>query len=595
MVVSVGKEKVLLCSLNAKFIHSSLSLRYLQAYTLAKSGLRIDIKEFTINQATSDIMADIYQQHPKFLGFSCYIWNIKEILDICADYKKVAPETIIILGGPEVSYDAEQLLQDNPYVDYVVRGEGEVTFNALLLALQGDTPLENINGISYRYDGETYNNQDRELIADLDVIPFPYQNELDKLTDRIVYYEGSRGCPFRCSYCLSSTSKRVRSFSLERVKNDLALMLRYQVREIKFVDRTFNYDEKRVKEIISFIVEHRGTVKIHFEIDAKLFSDSMLEYLNDVPPDLFNFEIGVQSTFKPALDAVRRNLNWEKLSYNIKKLRSRKNIHLHLDLIAGLPEENFDNFTRSFNMVYDLQPDVLQLGFLKLLKGSDLLKESEQYGYVYQSKPPYQVLSNRYITYDQILILNRIEDILDRYYNSGDMRETIPYITSVIYGNNAIRFYDEYSHYWNINCLFEIGHKKEELYNYLQSFIKEKYPNHLDITNELLKFDYLCNNHRYGLPTGLYSYNPDKINDLIYSYTRDKNFVAEHLGSFAARTPREIKKLIHIEYFQVDPRTYQKVDHNLALMFIYDPIKKVVAKIVNLENHNTFISPTTRT
>ena len=583
MLVKVGMERVLLCALNAKYIHSSLALRSLQAYNLAHTKFDIRIKEFTINQKTMDIMADIYLTRPDVLGFSCYIWNIKPILELCADYKKVAPRTIIVLGGPEVSYDAKQLLYDNPFIDYVIRGEGEATLKELLGGINGELPRESIKGISYRDQGQIFSNPDRELIPCLDDIPFAYRDEMNQLSDRVVYYESSRGCPFRCTYCLSSNSPGMRNLSLERVKSDLDMMLDYQVREIKFVDRTFNCDEKRAREIMDFIISRRSKSKVHLEIDAGLFSDSMLDYLAGVPPNLFNFEIGVQSTFKPALDAVRRNFNWDRLSHNINRLRSYHNIHLHLDLIAGLPGENYETFKRSFDMVYNLKPDMLQLGFLKILKGTPLQKECDRYGYVYQSHSPYQILSNHAINYEEIMTLTCIEEILAKYYNSSDMMTAVDYVGQVIYAGNAMSFYEDFSRYWLAQRWVGIGHKKEILYSYLQMFVDEKHSSHREIVNELLKYDYLCCNHRYGLPKGLYSHNPPNINDLIYSYTKDKLFLSQHLTAFEGKTAGEIKKLVHIEYFKVDPRTFKKVDNDLMLMFVYNPITKIADKIIELE------------
>lgn len=427
-----GIKRVLLSTLNAKYIHSSLALRYLQAYCQGQDGFTVSIKEFTINQPLPAILGEIYLHQPDVLGFACYIWNIGEIMSLCADYRKVAPHTVIILGGPEVSYNAEQVLLEHPYIDGVVRGEGEESFLDLLQAIQAQQPWGSVSGISYRQDGRINNNPERDRITDLDRIPFPYQHEMEMLADRVVYYESSRGCPFRCTYCLSSISPGVRYLSLERVKTDLSFLLSQPLREIKFVDRTFNCDESRAREIIDFIVAHRGTAKIHFEIDAGLFSEGMLDFLETVPPDLFNFEIGIQSTFEPALAAVRRRQDWNKLSHNIRRLQRYRNIHLHLDLIAGLPGEDYNCFRRSFNMVYDLQPDILQLGFLKVLKGSDLDHSSHQHGYIYQSQAPYQVLANCDLAYEEILLLARVEDMLAKYYNSGDMPRTAAYIVQEI-------------------------------------------------------------------------------------------------------------------------------------------------------------------
>ncbi len=577
-------NKVLLCALNAKYIHSSLSLRYLRAYIQASPrGQQVDIKEFTINESTQNIMAAIYSYKPNVLGFSCYIWNIRFILEICEDLKQVSPHTIIILGGPEVSYDAEHILYNYPYIDFVVRGEGEQTLHELLTALNDGQNVAAINGISYRSGEEIRRNPERGLIKNLDEVPFPYPENLAELTDRIVYYESSRGCPFNCSYCLSSTTKGIRYRSIDRVKSDLAVMLRHNVREIKFVDRTFNCDENRAREIIQFIIEHRTRVKIHLEMDAQLLSRAMLDYLEGVPPGLFNLEIGIQSTYKPALEAVRRNFDWEKLSSNIKELKAFHNFHLHLDLIAGLPGESYSEFTQSFNMVYGLEPDVLQLGFLKLLKGSAIRKESDRYNYVFQSKPPYQILANSSMSYEEIVRLNLIEDILDKYYNSGSLGKTIAYIVNEIYDGKAMSFYEELAEFWQLNRWFGVGHKKEALYQYLQAFMMQRHPSHSEISHELLKYDYLCCNHKHGLPDGLISHNPDSANDIINKFTRDKDFVLQYLRDMSLKSPREIRKYLRIEYFYIDPRTITKAKTAIPILFIYKPVTKVDAEVIYIE------------
>jgi len=576
-------KKVVLCALNAKYIHSSLSLRYLQAYCRQYNNCQIDIREFTINQSASETMAEIFLLQPDILAFSCYIWNINKICEICADYKKVAPSTHIILGGPEVSYDSVEVLQDRPYIDCIVRGEGELSFNELITVLLESAPLHDVAGITYRDGAEIHHNQDRDLIINLDQIPFPYQGCMDSLADRTVYYESSRGCPFNCSYCLSSTIKGVRYFSLPRVKRDLQILLQQQVREIKFVDRTFNSDEKRAREIMEFIVANRGRAQVHLEIDAGIISDSLMDYLAGVPHGIFNFEIGIQSTFKPALDAVRRRHDWERSSYNIQKLRSFANIHLHLDLIAGLPHETYQDFSRTFNMVFSLQPDYLQLGFLKLLKGSDLRRESWRNNYSFQTQPPYQILSHNHLEYHEVLALTRIEELLDRYYNSGHMCKTMNYIRKEIYTDNPIGFFKEFADYWLNKRLFGLGHKNEALYTYLLSFIRERHALHFFTCHELMKYDYLCKNHKYTLPEGLISHNPDNVNDLIYSYTRNQEFIANYIPEYIGLSPREIKKQLHLEYFHLDPRSMNKVSQSTAVLFSYDAHTKTAARIIYLD------------
>ncbi|HWQ75887.1 MAG TPA: DUF4080 domain-containing protein, partial [Syntrophomonas sp.] len=423
---------VLLSTLNAKYIHSSLALRYLQAYCRKYCDLQIGIKEFSINENPEDILAAVYLQQPQILCLSCYIWNIEPILELTSNYKKISPETVIILGGPEVSYDAEQLLQAHPEIDYIVRGEGEVTLLELLTALSNRGTVGGIAGITYRQGDVVSSNPDRPLLKDLDEIPFPYPEDMKDFSDKIVYYESSRGCPYNCSYCLSSTQHGVRFFSLPRVKRDLAFLAAQEIREIKFVDRTFNCHEERAMEIISWIIGLKAKTKFHLEIEADSLSERMLQFLTTVPAGIFNLEIGIQSTYAPALQAVNRKSDWTRNRDHISRLLAGKNFHIHLDLIAGLPEETYDDFTRSFNDVFCLEPDVLQLGFLKLLKGSAVRETCAEHGYIFQSRPPYKVLANRYINPAEMIRLQQIEILLDRFYNSGDAAHSIAYIINSI-------------------------------------------------------------------------------------------------------------------------------------------------------------------
>ncbi len=576
-------KSILLTTLNAKYIHSSLALRYLQAFSRQDTLLQIDLKEFSINEVLADIMAQIYSQQPDILCFSCYIWNIRSILEICRDYKKVSPETIIILGGPEVSYDADKVLRENPVLDFIVRGEGEASFKELLLALDNESSYQFLQGISYRSHKEICHNPDRPLICDLDIVPFPYPMNLEDFKDKIVYYESSRGCPFNCSYCLSSTQRGVRYFSMERVKQDLNILLTQEVREIKFVDRTFNCNEGRAIEIMSFLIDQEAASKFHFELDVSLISDEMLNFLATVPANRFNFEIGIQSTFPAALQAVQRSYNWEKQSRNIQILKSFNNIHLHLDLIAGLPYEGYSEFAHSFNDVYSLEPDVLQLGFLKLLKGSRMRELASEHGLIYQEEAPYQLLANQYISYSQMITLKQIEEILDKYHNSGDMRLSLAYIVSSVYDNDAFAFFEDFASYWKSENLFQVGHKKDRLYSFLLAFISREHVRHADIVNDLLKYDFLMRNRSDLLPAGLWTYNPEGIKEEIYSFIKDETFNKEHLGRHKFSSPREIRKNLHLEYFRWDPDKQLLSDKFFRIMFVYDPVKKHAYKTIPLE------------
>ncbi|MDD2620035.1 MAG: DUF4080 domain-containing protein [Syntrophomonadaceae bacterium] len=573
--------KILLTTLNAKFIHSSLALAYLKEFCTDERW-SLNIKEFSINERNEDIMAQIFHYQPDILCFSCYIWNIKPILEICRDYKMIAPQSIIILGGPEVSYDAGNILENHEFLDCVVRGEGESTLQELLHALFSNQLPEQVKGISYRQGNLLFDNPQRELICDLDQIPSPYKGNLDRFHNKIIYYETSRGCPFNCSYCLSSTIKSVRFFSLPRVKKDLAYLISQGIKEIKFVDRTFNCDEKRAQEIMEFILGQAGDTKFHFEIAAEMLSQKFLLFLKHVPPHRFDFEIGVQSTNPESLKAVRRSSNWQILSQNIKTLQEAKNIHIHLDLIAGLPCEDLNTFELSFNDVYKLNPDVIQLGFLKLLKGSDIRNQYAKHKYIFQVDPPYQFMASKYLSYADMLMLKNIENLLDRYYNSGNMAHTLHYIVNSIYSGNAFAFFKSFAVYWQAAGLFACAHKRSAEYSILDNYIKIYLSAQVEMLNELLKYDFFINNLSYNLPEGIISHNPHDVNEKLYTLFKNQEFMKIYLPELISKTPRDNKRQVRLEYFSYDPCTCLLAAEKLPFMFIYDPIEKRACRSIRV-------------
>lgn len=569
--------KILLTTLNAKFIHSSLALAYLNAYCQADFN-DLHIREYTINEPQSKIMADIYSLKPDVVCFSCYIWNIDLIKDICSNLKQVLPDIKIIVGGPEVTYDAPTLLQENQAVDYVIRGEGEETLYELLYCLQQEVIPQQVSGLTYRHDLITANN-DRPLINHLDKIPFPYEEEnIGNYNNRVIYYETSRGCPFNCSYCLSSTTRGVRYFSLERVFKDLKFLIDHQVPEVKFVDRTFNCNEKRSIEIMSFIMQNNIKTKFHFEIDATLLTNEFLAFLRIVPSGVFDFEIGVQSTYPKALCSVNRNSDWIKLRENISYLLLNCKIHIHLDLIAGLPYEDFERFKISFNDVYNLKPHVIQLGFLKLLKGSLIRTESNDHNYKFEQKPPYQVLENDYISYEDMLKLVQVEDLVSRYYNTGIVSNCLSYIIDQIYMSNAFAFWQDYADFLNDRNFFRFGHRREEEYTFLCDFIA-RYPENRIILEELIKLDYFLNNQSNNLPAAFSRNNPDKINEILYSFLKDEDFIALNMPVLINKTPRERRRIVHMEYLLLDVN-FSAAKEPVPFIFIYDSTSKRAASVV---------------
>ncbi|HZK43412.1 MAG TPA: DUF4080 domain-containing protein [Syntrophomonadaceae bacterium] len=577
--------KVLLVTLNSKFIHSSLALAYLESYCESDSW-NIEVVEYTINENISDILADIHMLSPDLLCFSCYIWNIEYTLEICNDYKKINPHIPIILGGPEVSYDAVEILNKHS-VDYIIRGEGEETLKHLLETIYTDSSYSRVKGITYKENGEVYENPDRELIDDLDIIPFPYKDRLERYVNKTIYYESSRGCPFNCAYCLSSTIKGVRFFPLPRVKKDLGYLMANKVREVKFVDRTFNCNEKRSMEIMQYIIENNISTKFHFEIAVELISAEFLAFLKDMPKNMFDFEIGVQSTYPQALQAVNRAFDWDVLKNLTNRLIQFDNIHIHLDLIAGLPHETYEDFGKSFNDVYHFKADMLQLGFLKLLKGSPIRDDVAKYKYIFQTKPPYQVLANHVVTYDDMILLDHIEKLVDIYYNSHIIDDTLDFIINEIFSENAFLFFAAFAKYWREHGLFFIGHKRGKLYTIVRNYISSAKPDYSSKVNETLKYDYFVNNKSYNTPDGITSFPPVDTTLLLNNILRDKAFVAKNIEHMQNKTVRNIKKYVHLEYFDLNPLALY-IEPGYVL-FSYGPDKKADYVVDISENVQKYI------
>ncbi|WP_308009261.1 B12-binding domain-containing radical SAM protein, partial [uncultured Fusobacterium sp.] len=378
-------SKIVLAAINSQYVHLNLAVRYLKKYAETNSDVKVDIYETNINNQLLNIIKDIFELNPDKIIFSTYIWNKEYVFEIVKEIKKVLPAVKIILGGPEVSFGWEKVMEENPEIDNILVGEGEKVF-LNFLANENDKVM----GLVYRKDGEVYFNGSEKIIEDLDVIPFPYEREELQEKTKIFYYESSRGCPFNCSYCMSSIDKTVRYYSLGRVKEDLKIFLDSPIRLLKFVDRTFNLKKERYMEIWGFLLEnYREGITFHFEINANIFDDETLDFLEIVPSGYFQFEIGVQTVNPDTMKSINRNNVLNKLAHNVRRIN--KNIHLHLDLIAGLPYETYEIFKKSFEYVHDLKPEMIQLGFLKLLKGTQMYNEIEKYEYKYFSKPPYEI------------------------------------------------------------------------------------------------------------------------------------------------------------------------------------------------------------
>lgn len=499
--------KFLLAAVNAKYIHSNPGIYSLKAYAERTRGdlfpegaglpsVHVEIGEYTINNQMEQILEDIYRRKPDMVGFSCYIWNIVPCLELVRDLHKVLPDTDIWLGGPEVSFDAPELLGREPEILGIMKGEGEETFAALLncyeklgmsvrrsagmsgcreQAKKEEAFWESLSSLpaaAYRgKDGEIQDHPVRPVM-DMSRIPFLY-SRLEGFENRIIYYESSRGCPFSCSYCLSSVDKSVRFRDLELVKKELDYFLENRVPQVKFVDRTFNCRKSHAMEIWRHIKEHdNGVTNFHFEIAADLLDDEELELIGTMRPGLIQLEIGVQSTNPKTIREIHRVMDLERLRKVVARINAGHNVHQHLDLIAGLPWEDYSSFHQSFNEVYAMEPEQLQLGFLKVLKGSFMFEQAENYGLVYRDRPPYEVLSTRWLSYDDVLKLKGIEDMVEVYYNSGQFTRTLKHLETR--WKDAFVFYEQLADYYERKGLTGLNHSRLARYEILHDFVKEQ-------------------------------------------------------------------------------------------------------------------------
>ena len=519
--------KVVLAALNAKYVHSNLAVYDIEAYIKEKwikapgneNELDLVVKEYTINHNLDKIMESLYGERPALLAFSCYIWNISEILTICRELRKVAPKLNIWLGGPEVSYDSVKVLERNDYIDGVICGEGEQTVYELVkfyMCNSFQNGLADIRGIAYRDDNGIHQNKPRPLLS-MDEIPFIYK-DLSSFENKILYYESSRGCPFSCSYCLSSIDKSVRFRNLSLVKNELSFFLDNKVRQVKFIDRTFNCDKKRAREIWQYLREHdNGVTNFHFEIAADLIEDDDIEIFRKMRPGLIQLEIGLQSTNSDTISEIRRVMDIEKLRHNMLAIRKIGNIHQHLDLIAGLPYEDYRSFVRSFNDAYSMRPDQLQLGFLKVLKGSYMEEQVEEYGLIYRDEQPYEVLSTKWISYGEILKLKLIEEMVEVYYNSRQFEHVLKFLES--FYETPFDMFDAIGQYYDHHGTDGVQYKREARYEMLRSFFIENHDLGREIFDSLLTFDYYLRENVKTRPSWSREYPVDKkvYNDFFKS------------------------------------------------------------------------------
>lgn len=485
--------KTIVTTLNAKYIHTCLALRYLKAY--AEPEFPVEIVEFTIKDPAMNIVTELFSKQPDVIGFSCYIWNIEETIPVINMLKKINPDITIVLGGPEVSYDAEYWMKRLSEVDAIVIGEGEATFKELLSALKNGQDLANVKGIAYRKDGKITFTHPREKL-DLNEIPSPFrfEEDLPHLPKRITYVETSRGCPFSCQFCLSSIEMGVRYFDIERMKEELIFLMDHGAKTIKFVDRTFNIKRDYALEMFQFLIDnHREGCVFQFEITADIMRPEIIEFLNEhAPPGLFRFEIGVQSTNDETNRLIKRRQNFEKLANIVTMIKNGGKIVQHLDLIAGLPKEDYASFRKTFNDVFALRPEELQLGFLKLLRGTGLRIQAEEFGYIYMDYAPYEILGNDVLSFAEIVKIKQVEDVLNKYWNDHRMDYTIEYLIDRCF-DTPFDFFQAFGAFWEKRGWARIGHQLEDLFVRLFAFLQHENIQELDIVLGLMKLDYLRN------------------------------------------------------------------------------------------------------
>lgn len=521
--------KILLVACNAKYIHSNLAVYDLQAYASDYAD-HIVLKEYTINQQKDDIMRDIYLEHPDVVCVSCYIWNLSFVKELMADLIKILPGADFWAGGPEVSYDAEKFLTENSEFKGVMVGEGEETFKELAGHYVEKNPqnLKNMTGICYR-DGDQIIHNGWRQIMDLSSIPFIYK-DLSEFKNRIIYYESSRGCPFSCSYCLSSIDKKLRFRDTETVKKELQFFIDNKVPQVKFVDRTFNCKHDHAMAIWKYINEHdNGVTNFHFEISADLLREEELQEMSTMRPGLIQLEIGVQSTNPDTIKAIHRTMDFEKLKGIVDRIHSFGNIHQHLDLIAGLPYEDYDSFRHSFNDVYALKPQQLQLGFLKVLKGSHMMEMCREYGIVYKTQEPYEVLSTKWLDYDHVLKLKTVENMVEVYYNSGQFQNTLEYLEKFF--PDAFSIYERLGSFYMEKGYGDVSHTRMRRYEILLEFLEDVPEISVDQVKDQMVYDLYLRENLKSRP----------------GFARDQKPFERQIWDFRKR--EKVAKNAHVEVF----------------------------------------------
>ena len=540
--------KFLLAAINAKYIHSNPAIYSLKAYAGKQYAPYVELAEYTINNSFHEILADIYNRKPDAIGFSCYIWNIALIKDLLPEVHKLLPDTQIWLGGPEVSFSCHKLFEEFPFLTGIMVGEGEVTFLELLKYYLGEDKraLKEIAGLAL----STGYTKEREPI-DFSSVPFLYtvgdNYSLEGFSNRIIYYESSRGCPFRCSYCLSSIDKKLRLRDLALVKKELQFFLDEKVPQVKFIDRTFNCNHTHAKEIWRYILENdNGITNFHFEIAADLLDDEEIVLLSKMRPGLVQLEIGVQTTNPDTLREIRRVTNMQKLGQIVAKLQKERNIHLHLDLIAGLPYEDYESFARSFSEVYAMKPEQLQLGFLKVLKGSFMAEKAEEYGLNYLEKAPFEVLYTKWLSFEDIERLKEIEEMVEIYYNSNQFTHTLPLLEEVF--ARPFDLYEALALFYKAQGYFVQAPARSYRYQVLLDFAVHVDKEREALYRESLTFDLYLRENAKSRPA--FASDIEKHKGEFHAFFKEEEMVRNLLPSYEVYDMKQISKMTHLEWFQ---------------------------------------------
>lgn len=540
-------KKVILAALNAKYIHSNLALRYLSRFQDNNRKHHVETMEFTINQRLDFIAEELFRKQPDVVLFSCYIWNVEMLRQLCPILKKIMPDCVIGFGGPEVSYESETFLRENPAVDFVMRGEGELVFTKYLEHLDAGNPvtLGEIESLTYRQGDEIFSTPQMHPM-DLALLPFPYEDDFSDVQNQIIYYESSRGCPYHCGYCLSSVENGVRFVPLDKVLPDLQKFLDKNVPQVKFIDRTFNCRKSHAMAIWKYLHEHdNGVTNFHFEITADLIDQETIDFLKTVRKGLFQFEIGVQSTNPQTIRAINRNVDFAALSEIVQQIKDGGNIHQHLDLIAGLPYEDYDSFGRSFNDVYALHPEQLQLGFLKVLKGSMLHQKQKEFEIVYHDTAPYEVLTTHELPYADTLRLKYVEEMVETYYNSGRFLHTLAYLVPLY--ESPFAFFEALSQFWVGENYHYLGLSKMGLFDVLWRFVEQNTKVDKRKLQWEMKFDIALHEKPKKLPAWLTVTNEEQWHDKVFAFYGNPALWQKCLPHY--KSNKEAIRQTHLEVF----------------------------------------------